>query len=53
MAQLEKFKLPAVLWDSDKEPRQFLVWLENFGTLVRPLFSVHVYPSLCLSYLRI
>ena len=35
MAQLEKFKLTAVLWDSDKEPRQFFVWLENMGCLVR------------------
>ena len=35
MAQLEKFKLTAVLWDSDKEPRQFFVWLENLGSLVR------------------
>ena len=35
MAQLEKFKLTTVVWDSDKEPRQFHVWLENFGSLVR------------------
>ena len=35
MAQLEKFKLSVVTWDSDKEPRQFFVWLENFGSLVR------------------
>ena len=35
MAQLEKFKLTAVVWDSDKDPRQFFVWLENFGSLVR------------------
>ena len=35
MTSLEKFKLSTVCWDSDKDPKQFYVWLENFGSLVR------------------
>ena len=35
MASLDKFKLSAVTWDSDKEPKNFHLWLENIGSLVR------------------
>lgn len=35
MATLEKFKVQAVPWDGDKEPRKFFVWLENQGSMVR------------------
>ena len=35
MAGLEKFKLSAVTWDSDKDPSLFYVWAENMSSLVR------------------
>ena len=52
MAQLEKFKLSAVLWDSDKDPRQFFVWLENFGSLVRATEHGNVLEDMLDSKLR-
>ena len=35
MAQLERFKLQAVPWDSDKDPAGFNLWVETMGSLVR------------------
>lgn len=35
MAQLDRFKLTAVCWDSDKEPNKFNSWMETFSSLVR------------------
>jgi hypothetical protein len=35
MAQLEKLKLTASVWDSDKEPQGFSSWLDTFSSLVR------------------
>ena len=35
MAQLEKFKLSANVWESDKDPKGFNLWVENMGSLVR------------------
>ena len=35
MAQLEKFKISANIWDSDKDPKGFNLWAENMGSLVR------------------
>ena len=32
---LEKFKLTAVAWDSDKDPGGYHLWIENFGSMVR------------------
>jgi hypothetical protein len=35
MAQLERFKLQAIPWDSDKDPASFNIWVETMGSLVR------------------
>ncbi len=35
MAQLDRFKLTAISWDSDKEPHKFSSWVETFSSLVR------------------
>ena len=35
MAQLDKFKLSALSWDSDKDPAGFYLWIENMASLVR------------------
>lgn len=35
MAQLEKFKLSTYVWDSDKDPKGFNIWVENVGSMVR------------------
>ena len=35
MAQLEKLKLTASVWDSDKDPQGFTTWLDTFSSLVR------------------
>jgi hypothetical protein len=35
MAQLEKLKLTANVWDSDKDPTGFTLWLDTFSSLVR------------------
>ena len=35
MAQLEKLKLTASVWDSDKDPQAFSQWLDTFSSLVR------------------
>ena len=35
MAQLEKIKLTAQIWDSDKDVDQFTAWLDTFSALVR------------------
>ena len=35
MAQLEKFKLSTYVWDSDKDPKGFNIWLENVSSMVR------------------
>jgi hypothetical protein len=35
MAQLEKLKLTASTWDSDKDPNGFFTWLETFSSLVQ------------------
>ena len=35
MATLEKFKLSALSYDYDKEPKGFFIWLESMGGFVR------------------
>ena len=35
MAQLDKFKITALTWDSDKDPSGFYIWMENMSSLVR------------------
>ena len=35
MAQLDRFKLSALSWDSDKDPKGFYLWIENMASLVR------------------
>ena len=35
MTTLEKFRLSAVVWDSDKEPDGYNKWIEAIGSLVR------------------
>lgn len=35
MAQLDKFKLSALTWESDKDPKGFYLWVENMSSLVR------------------
>ena len=35
MAQLEKFKLSTYVWDGDKDPKGFNIWVENVGSMVR------------------
>ncbi len=35
MAQLDRFKLTAISWESDKEPQKFSLWMETFSSLVR------------------
>ena len=37
MAQLERFKLSAVPWDSDKDPKLYYAWMDNVSSLVRSL----------------
>ena len=35
MTTLEKFKLNAVIWDSDKDPNGYTKWISTIGSLVR------------------
>jgi hypothetical protein len=35
MAQLEKLKLTASVWDGDTDPQGFTTWLDTFSSLVR------------------
>ena len=35
MAPMEKFKLSALTWDSDKNPAGFNKWMMHFSSLVR------------------
>ena len=35
MAQLERLKLTASVWDSDKDPQGFSSWADTFSSLVR------------------
>ena len=35
MASLDKFKITALVWDSDKDPSGFFIWMENMSSLVR------------------
>jgi hypothetical protein len=35
MAQLDRIKITAICWDSDREPGKFNSWLETFSSLVR------------------
>ena len=35
MAQLDKLKITALTWDSDKDPTGFYLWMENMSSLVR------------------
>lgn len=35
MAQLDRFKITALTWDSDKDPSGFFLWMENMSALVR------------------
>ena len=37
MAQLDKFKLSALSWDSDKDPKGFYIWIENMVSLVQSI----------------
>ena len=35
MASLDKYKITAVTWDSDKDPNGFSRWLDTFSAVVR------------------
>ena len=35
MATLEKFKLSALTYDYDKDPKGFFIWIESMGGFVR------------------
>lgn len=37
MASLDKFKINAVVWDSDKEPSKFTTWLDTMSSIVRSM----------------
>ena len=37
MTDLDKFKVSTLTWDSDKDPTQFHLWIENMGCIVRTI----------------
>ena len=41
MASLEKFRLTAITWDTDKDPNGYSKWIETIGSLVRSTAHGH------------